>query len=79
VSPFFLCIGIISEYFNRVGNIPVGKDLLNIYADGDDINEILGMRKLAAKWVPKCLDAIRSMIVFASQAILNRFQLDPVF
>jgi hypothetical protein len=37
LSPF-LYIGIISEYFRRLGNIPVDKDLLIIYANGDDIN-----------------------------------------
>jgi hypothetical protein len=34
----FLCIGIISEYFKREGNIPVDKDLLHMYVNGDDIN-----------------------------------------
>jgi hypothetical protein len=37
LSPF-LYIGVISEYFKREGNIPVDRDLLHIYANGDDIN-----------------------------------------
>jgi hypothetical protein len=40
LSPF-LCIRIISEYFRREGNIPVDRDLLNMYANGDDINGAL--------------------------------------
>jgi hypothetical protein len=37
------------------------------------------MRKLSAKWIPKCLKADqKSDRVLASQAILDRFRLDPV-
>jgi hypothetical protein len=39
LSPF-LCIRIISEYF-REGNIPLERDLLNMYANGDHINGAL--------------------------------------
>jgi hypothetical protein len=47
LSPFFfLYIGLISEYFNQVGNIPVDKDLLNMYANGDDINGALAFISL---------------------------------
>jgi hypothetical protein len=37
------------------------------------------MRKLSAKWVPKCLNADQKCDgVHASQAILDRFWRDPV-
>jgi hypothetical protein len=37
------------------------------------------MRKLSAKWVPKCLNADQKCDrVVASQAILDRFRRDPV-
>jgi hypothetical protein len=42
---------------------------------GHIIHEILDMRNLPTKWVPKCLSADR---VLASQAILDRFRRDPV-
>jgi hypothetical protein len=42
----FLYIGIISEYFRRLGNIPVDKDLLIIYANGDDIDIALAFINL---------------------------------
>jgi hypothetical protein len=45
LSPF-LYIGITSEYFRRLGNIPVDKDLLSIYANGDDINIALAFINL---------------------------------
>jgi hypothetical protein len=45
LSPF-LYIGIISEYFKRLGNIPVDKDLLIIYANGVDINIALAFINL---------------------------------
>jgi hypothetical protein len=45
LSPF-LYIGIISEYFKRLGNIPVDKDLLIIYTNGDDINIALAFINL---------------------------------
>jgi hypothetical protein len=39
------------------------------------IHEILDITKLSAKWVPKCLNADQKRDrVFASQAILDRFQ-----
>jgi hypothetical protein len=43
-----LCICIISEYFRREGNIPVDRDLLNmyVYANGDDINAALAFMSL---------------------------------
>jgi hypothetical protein len=46
LSPF-LCIGVISEYFKREGNITVDRDLLHIYANGDDINGALAFIKLS--------------------------------
>jgi hypothetical protein len=43
------------------------------------IHEILDMRKLSAKWVPKCLNADQKRDrVLASQAILDWFRRDPV-
>jgi hypothetical protein len=43
------------------------------------IHEILDMRKLSDKWVPKCLNADQKRVpVLASQAILDRFRWDPV-
>jgi hypothetical protein len=43
------------------------------------IHEILDMRKLSAKWVPKCLSAVRKRDqVLASQAILDPIRRDPV-
>jgi hypothetical protein len=43
------------------------------------IHEILDMRKLSAKWVPKCLNAVQKRNrVLASQAILDQFGWDPV-
>jgi hypothetical protein len=43
------------------------------------IHEILDMRKLSAKLVPKCLNAVqKSDRVLASQAILGRFRWDAV-
>jgi hypothetical protein len=42
------------------------------------IHEILDMRKLSAKWVPKCLNADQKRDrVLVSQAILDRFRQDP--
>ena len=45
LSPF-LRIGVILEYFKREGNIPVDRDLLLIYANGDDINGVLAFINL---------------------------------
>jgi hypothetical protein len=45
LSPF-LYIGNISEYFKHLGNILVDKELLNIYANGDDINIALAFINL---------------------------------
>jgi hypothetical protein len=43
------------------------------------IHEILDMRQLSAKWVPKCLNADQMCDrVLASQAILDWFWWDPV-
>jgi hypothetical protein len=43
------------------------------------IHEILDIRKLSGKWVPKCLDAAQKCDrVGASQAILDWFRWDPV-
>jgi hypothetical protein len=43
------------------------------------IHKILDMRKLSAKWVPKCLNADQKHDrVLASQAILDQFRRDPV-
>jgi hypothetical protein len=43
------------------------------------IQEILDMRRLSAKWVPKYLNACEKRDpVLASQAILDRFRWDPV-
>jgi hypothetical protein len=47
---------------------------------GGIIHDISGMRKLSAKWVPKCLlnaDQKRDRVL-ASQAILGRFRRNPV-
>jgi hypothetical protein len=46
LSPF-LYMGVISEYVNREGNIPVDRVLLHIYANGDDINGALVFINLA--------------------------------
>jgi len=40
LSPF-LYIGLISEYFNLSGNVPVKSILLHIYVKGDTINGLL--------------------------------------
>ena len=40
LSPF-LYIGLISEYFNLSGNLPVESILLRIYVKGDTINGLL--------------------------------------
>ena len=37
----FLCTGIISENFNREGNIPDESDILHIYVKGDVIKGVL--------------------------------------
>jgi transposase len=43
------------------------------------IHKILDMRKLSAKWVPKCLNVHQKHVrVLASQDILDRFWWDPV-
>jgi histone-lysine N-methyltransferase SETMAR len=43
------------------------------------ILEILDMRKLSAKWVPRCLNVDQKRDrVLASEAILARFRRDPV-
>jgi histone-lysine N-methyltransferase SETMAR len=43
------------------------------------IPEILDMRKLSAKWVPKCFIAVQKRNqVIASQAILDQFLQNPV-
>jgi histone-lysine N-methyltransferase SETMAR len=43
------------------------------------IHETLDMRKLSAKWVPKCLNAVlKRDRGLASQAILDPFRQDPV-
>jgi hypothetical protein len=43
------------------------------------IHEILDMRKLSAKWIPKCLNADQKRVrVFALPTIWNRFWRNPV-
>jgi hypothetical protein len=43
------------------------------------MREILNMRKLSAKWVPKCLNAVqKNDRVLASQVILDCIWWDPV-
>lgn len=43
------------------------------------IHNLLGMRKLSAKWVPKCLNAGQKRDrVLVSQTIVDRFRRDPV-
>jgi hypothetical protein len=47
--------------------------------EGYNIYEILDMRKLSAKWVPKCLNADHKCDrPLASQVIFDRFRWDPV-
>jgi hypothetical protein len=66
MSPF-LYIGIISEYFKRLGNIPVGKDLLIIYANCDYINIALALINLML--IPSYPLAGVSLIVLITSSI----------
>jgi hypothetical protein len=42
------------------------------------IHEILDMRKLSVKWVPKCLSAVRSVMSACFKVILDQFRRNPV-
>jgi hypothetical protein len=54
-------------------------EILAMFQVGYIIHEILDMRMLSAKWVPKCLNADQKCDrVLASQAILDRFHRDPM-
>jgi hypothetical protein len=67
-----------SEYFKRLGNIPVDKDLLIIYANGDDINIALAFINLML--IPSYPLAGLSLIVLITSSILcNRFYLISIY
>jgi hypothetical protein len=66
LSPF-LYIGIISEYFKRLRNTLVDKDLLIIYVNGDDINIALAFINLML--IPSYPLAGLSLIVLITSTI----------
>jgi len=64
LSPF-LYIGLISEYFNLSGNVPVESILLHIYVKGDKINGLLIFKIVVAiSSYPHDLLLFNSLVIF---------------